>query len=151
MEESSTRKLCAILSADVKGYSLLMAKDEAATVQTLKGYREVITAIIRQYRGRVVDSPGDNILADFTSVVDAVSCAVAIQKEIKGRNAELSEDRRMEFRIGVNVGDVIEEDGRLYGDGVNITARIESLAESGEICISEAVHGHVEKKLPLEI
>ncbi len=150
MKKNSTRKLCAILSADVKGYNLLVSKDEVATVQTLKSYREVITAVVQQYRGRVVDSPGDNILADFASVVDAVNCAVAIQKEIKVRNSELPEDRRMEFRIGVNLGDVIEEAGRLYGDGVNITARIESLAESGEICISETAYDHVEKKLPMK-
>lgn len=149
VEESSTRKLCAILSADVKGYSLLMGQDEVATVQSLKSYREVIAAIVLQYRGRVVDSPGDNILAEFASVVDAVECAAAIQREIKVRNAELPEDRRMKFRIGVNLGDVIKEGGRLYGDGVNITARIESLAEAGEICISETVYDHVEKKLPL--
>lgn len=149
MEESATRKQCAILSADVKGYSLLMGQDEVATVQSLKSYREVIAAIVLQYRGRVVDSPGDNILAEFASAVDAVECAVAIQREIKVRNAELPEDRRMEFRIGVNLGDVIEEGGRLYGDGVNITARIESLAEAGEICISETVYDRVEKKLPL--
>lgn len=149
MEESATRKQCAILSADVKGYSLLMGQDEVATVQSLKSYREVIAAIVLQYRGRVMDSPGDNILPEFASAVDAVECAVAIQREIKVRNAELPEDRRMEFRIGVNLGDVIEEGGRLYGDGVNITARIESLAEAGEICISETVYDRVEKKLPL--
>jgi signal transduction histidine kinase/class 3 adenylate cyclase len=150
MEKSSTRKLCAILGADVKGYSLLMGKDEAATVQILRSHREVVASLIRQCRGRVVDAPGDNILAEFGSVVDAVECAISIQREIKARNAELPEERRMEFRIGVNLGDVIEEDGRIYGDGVNITARIESLAESGGICISETAYDHVEKKLPLE-
>lgn len=128
----------------------MIAKDDVATVQTLKIYRELIAAIVQQYRGRVVDSPGDNILAEFASVVDAVNCAIAIQKEIKVRNSELPEGRRMEFRIGVNLGDVIEEDGRLYGDGVNITARIENLAEAGEICISETAYDHVETKLPLE-
>ena len=108
--ERARRKLSAILSADVKGYSRLMGEDELATVETLKQYREVITSLIQQYRGRVVDSPGDNILAEFGSVVDAVESAVEIQRELKTRNAELPENRRMLFRIGINLGDVIEED-----------------------------------------
>jgi adenylate cyclase len=102
-----TRKLSAILSADVEGYSRLMAQDEVATVQTLTSYREVMTGLIEQHRGRVVDSPGDNLLGEFSSVVDAVQCAVAVQKEFQARNAELPEERRMEFRIGINLGDVI--------------------------------------------
>jgi adenylate cyclase len=146
MEKSSTRKLCAILGADVKGYSLLMGKDEAVTLQILRSHREVVAGLIQQCHGRVVDSPGDNILAEFGSVVDAVECAMSIQREIKARNAELPEERRMEFRIGVNLGDVIEEDGRIYGDGVNITARIKP-GESGGICISETAM-IMWKKLP---
>jgi adenylate cyclase len=106
--------------------------------------------LIQQHRGRVIDSPGDNILAEFGSVVDAVQCAVAAQKEIKVRNEELPVHRRMEFRIGVNLGDVIEEGERIYGDGVNIAARIESLAEGGGICISGTVYEHIENKLPLK-
>jgi adenylate cyclase len=143
------RKLSAILSADVEGYSRLMAHDEVATVQTLTAYREVMTGLIEQHRGRVVDSPGDNLLAEFSSVVDAVQCAVAVQKELQARNAELPEDRRMEFRIGINLGDVIEEGERIYGDGVNIAARLEALADPGGICISKTAFDQIETKLPL--
>jgi adenylate cyclase len=143
------RKLSAILSADVEGYSRLMAEDEVATVQTLTTYREVMTGLIQQHRGRVVDSPGDNLLAEFSSVVDAVQCAVAVQKEFQARNAELPEERRMEFRIGINLGDVIEEGDRIYGDGVNIAARLEALAEPGGICISKTAFDQIETKLPL--
>ena len=146
---SVRRKLTAILSADVKGYSLLMAEDEEATVRTLTAYREVMSSLIKQFRGRVVDTPGDNLLAEFASVVDAVQCAVEIQRVLKAKNAELAENRRMEFRIGVNLGDVIEEGDRIYGDGVNIAARIEGLAEAGGICISGTAYEHIENKLPL--
>ena len=125
------RKLAAILSADVAGYSRLMQDDEAATVATLETYKQVFSDLIKQHRGRVVDSPGDNLLAEFASVVDAVQCAVAVQKELQARNAELPENRRMLFRIGVNLGDVIEEGDRIYGDGVNIAARLESIADAG--------------------
>jgi len=103
------RKLTAILSADVEGYSRLMGDDEEATVQTITAYREVITTLIQQHNGKVVDSPGDNLLAEFVSVVDAVHCAVSGQKEIKARNEEIPENRRMQFRIGINLGDVIQE------------------------------------------
>jgi len=126
--EEVKRKLTAILSADVEGYSRLMDDDEAATVRTLTAYRSAMTTIIQQYKGRVVDAPGDNLLAEFASAVDAVNCAVEIQRELAERNAELSYERKMEFRIGVNVGDVIEEEDRIYGDGVNIAARVEGLA-----------------------
>jgi adenylate cyclase len=143
------RKLAAILSADVAGYSRLMQDDEAATVRTLEAYRQIISYISQQHRGRVVDSPGDNLLAEFTSVVDAVQCAVAVQKELQARNRELPEDRRMQFRIGVNLGDVIEEGGRIYGDGVNIAARLESLADPGGVCISKTAFDQIETKLPL--
>ena len=130
------RKLAAILSADVKGYSRLMGEDEKGTVRTLNAYKEVMTGLIQHHHGRVVDAPGDNVLAEFGSVVDAVECAVEIQKELKTRNAELPENRRMEFRIGVNLGDVIEDGEQILGDGVNIAARLESLSEAGGICIS---------------
>jgi len=143
------RKLSAILSADVKGYSRLMGDDEEATVRTLKAHRSAIKDLTEQYRGRIVDSPGDNILAEFNSVVDAVNCAVEIQRELAERNAELAENRRMAFRIGVNLGDVIEEEGRIYGDGVNIAARVESLADPGGICISGRAFDQVENKLGL--
>ncbi len=144
------RKLTAILSADVKGYSRLMGEDEVETVRTLTASREVMASLIEQFRGRVVDSPGDNVLAEFGSVVDAVQCAVEIQRVLKARNAELPENRRMEFRIGVNLGDVIEEAERIYGDGVNIAARVEGLAEAGGICISGNAHEQIEDKLPLK-
>jgi len=124
------RKLAAILSADVAGYSRLMQADEAATVKTLEAYKQIISDLVKQHRGRVVDSQGDNLLIEFPSVVDAV------QKELQTHNAELPESRRMLFRIGVNLGDVIEEGERIYGDGVNIAARLESLADPGGICIS---------------
>ena len=140
--EEFKRKLTAILSADVKGYSRLMGEDEEATVRTITAHRKVITSVIEKYRGRVVDSPGDNILAEFVSVVDAVKGAVEIQEELKVRNADLHENRRMEFRIGVNLGDVIYEEERIYGDGVNVAARVESLAEAGGICVSGTVNGH---------
>jgi len=143
------RKLTAILSADVKGYSRLMGEDEVATVRTLTAYREMMAALIQQHRGRVVDSPGDNLLAEFASVVDAVRCAVEIQEELKARNAELPENRKMEFRIGINLGDVIEEGDRIYGDGVIIAARLEGLAEGGGICISGTAFDQVENKLAL--
>jgi len=143
------RKLTTILSADVAGYSRLMGEDETVTVKTLEQYKGIMSELIRQHRGRVVDSPGDNLLAEFNSVVDAVQCAVATQKELQARNAELTENRRMQFRIGVNLGDVIEEESRLYGDGVNIAARLESLADPGGICVSKTAFDHIESKLPL--
>jgi class 3 adenylate cyclase len=142
------RKLAAILSADVKDYSRLMRDDEAVTVKTLNAYREVMTRLILQHHGRVVDSPGDNLLAEFNSVVDGVQAAVAIQKELKARNAKLPAGRKMVFRIGINLGDIIEEEGRIYGDGVNLAARLEALAEPGGICISRTAFDQIEDKLP---
>ena len=132
-EEGFKRKLAAILSADVEGYSRLMDDDEEATVRTITSYRSAITDLVQQYRGRVVDSPGDNILAEFASVVDSVNCAVEIQRELAERNAELPDNRKMQFRIGVNLGDVVAEEDRIYGNGVNIAARLEGLAEPGGI------------------
>jgi len=148
-EERAKRKLSAILSADVKGYSRLMGEDEVGTVRTLKQYRDLMSKLIKEYRGRVVDSPGDNVLAEFASVVDALESAVEIQRELKVRNADRSESRRMEFRIGINLGDVVEEGERIYGDGVNIAARIEGLAEGGGICLSGTAFDHIGKRLPL--
>jgi len=147
--ENFKRKLTAILSADVKGYSRLMRDDEEATVRTITAYREVIGSVVRKHRGEVVDSPGDNILAEFGSVVDAVRSAVEIQEELKVRNAELPENRRMEFRIGINLGDVIHEEKRIYGDGVNVAARVESLADTGGICVSRSAYDQVKDKLTL--
>jgi len=142
------RKLAAILSADVKNYSRLMRDDEVVTVRTLKAYREVMTKLIRQHHGRVVDSPGDNLLAEFASVVDGVQAAVAIQKELKVLNAKLATNRKMEFRIGINLGDIIDEEGRIYGDGVNIAARLEGLSDPGGICISRTAYDQIQDKLP---
>jgi adenylate cyclase len=144
-----SRKLAAIFSADVAGYSRLMGDDEEATIRTLTAYRAVISSLIQHYRGRVVDSPGDNLLAEFASVVDAVRCAVEIQHTLKEKNTELPDYRQMRFRIGINLGDVIVEGERLYGDGVNIAARLESLSITGGICISGTVYDHVENKLAL--
>ena len=143
------RKLTAILSADVIGYSRLMRDDEDATVRDLAAHRVLATVIIQQHDGRVVDSPGDNILAEFASVVDAVNGAIKIQQEIKRRNSNTPQDRRMEFRIGINLGDVIGEDDRIYGDGVNIAARVEGLAAGGGIAISGTVYEHIKDKLSL--
>ena len=149
-QEGFKRKLAAILSADVEGYSRLMGEDEESTVRTITAYREVISTLIKDHKGRVVDSPGDNILAEFVSIVDALRCAWDIQQEIKSRNAYLPENRRMIFRIGVNLGDVIEERERIYGDGVNIAARLEGLAEQGGICISGTVCDQVKNKLSFQ-
>ena len=147
--ERAKRKLSAVLSADVKGYSRLMDEDEAGTVDRIKEYRALITGLIQRYRGRVVDSPGDNVLAEFASVVDATECSVKIQEELKQRNAGLPDNLRMEFRIGINLGDVIEEDDRIYGNNVNIAARIESLAESGGVYISGTSYDQVKNRLNL--
>jgi len=147
-DEGFKRKLTSILSADAVGYSRLMEDDEEATVRTLTSYREVIATLIKQYNGMVVDSPGDNLLAEFVSVVDAVQCAVSVQNEINARNEDLPENRKMQFRIGINLGDVIQEGERIYGDGVNIAARLEGLADPGGICISKTAFDQIERKLP---
>ena len=144
------RKLTAIFSADVAGYSRLMSDDDEATVRTITLYRDMMADFIHAHSGRVLDAKGDNILAEFASVLFAVRCAVEIQKELNDRNAELPENRRMEFRIGINLGDVIEEDGTIYGDGVNIAARLESLSNPGGICISKSAFDQIESKVPFE-
>ncbi len=149
-KESLKRKLAAILSADVKGYGRLMNEDEASTIHTLTAYKETMSVHIKQRRGRVVDAPGDNLLAEFASVVDAVQCAVEIQRDLAERNEELPKDRKMVFRIGVNLGDVVEQKDRIYGDGVNIAARLENICDGGGVCISGTAFEHVENKLDLE-
>jgi adenylate cyclase len=149
-QDGFKRKLVAILSADVEGYSRLMGQNEEQTIRTLTSYRTAISDLVQQYRGRVVDTPGDNILAEFSSVVDAVNSAVKIQSELTERNTELPMEQRMQFRIGVNLGDVVDEEGRIYGDGVNIAARVESMAEAGGICISDRAYDQVENKLPFK-
>jgi len=148
-QEGFKRKLTTIFSADVVGYSRLMEDNEEATIQTLNAYRNSMSNLIQQHNGRVVDMTGDNLMAEFASVVDAVKCAVEAQKEIGERNADLPENRRMLFRIGVNLGDIVEEDDRIYGDGVNIAARLEALAEGGGICISGTAYDHLKNKLEL--
>ena len=147
-ERPVDRKLAAILSADVEGYSRLMGDDEVATVRAITEYRAVIASMVAARGGRVVDAPGDNVLAEFASVVDAVQSAVDIQRELGSRNAALPPTRRMRFRIGINLGDVIVEGDRLYGDGVNIAARLESLADGGGICLSGTAYDQIEGKLP---
>jgi TolB-like protein/Tfp pilus assembly protein PilF len=148
-DEGFKRKLTAILSADVAGYSSLMDDNEEKTIRTLQNYCSAITTLIGHNQGRVVDIIGDNLLAEFSSAVDAVNCGTEIQQELSQRNMELPDNRKMEFRIGINVGDVVEENGRIYGDGVNIAARVEELAEAGGICISGRVYDQVENKLDL--
>jgi adenylate cyclase len=143
------RKLSAIMSADVEGYSRLMQEDEEATIRTLTDHRAAMVSLIQRYRGRVVDTPGDNLLAEFVSAVEAVTCAAEIQRELAERNADLPENRRMRFRIGINLGDIFEEGEKIYGDGVNIAARMEGLAEGGGICVSGTVYDAVENKLDL--
>ncbi len=128
VQEGFKRRLTATLSADVEGYSRLMSENEEATVRTLTTYREVMTTLIQQHNGKVLDSPGDNLLAEFASVVDTVQCAVVVQKEIKARNNELPENRRMQFRIGINLGDVIHVEDRIYEDGVNIIQPLQETA-----------------------
>ncbi len=143
------RKLAALLSADAVGYSRLMAEDEDATVRALTAYREQIASLVREHHGRVVDAPGDNLLAEFPAATEAVQCAVEIQGVLAIRNAPLPDDRKMRFRIGVHLGEVRAEDGHIYGDGVNIAARLERLADAGGICISQEVYGQVRNKLDL--
>ncbi len=148
-EQKVTRKLSAILSADVKGYSILMSDDDLHTIQTLKAYQQIMSEFIIRHSGRVVDNPGDNLLAEFSSAVDAVECAVEVQKKLKKENDRFVEDKRMEFRIGVNIGDVVQDEDRIYGSGVNIAARIEGIAQSGGVCISRNTYDQVKGKLEL--
>jgi adenylate cyclase len=143
------RKLTAILCADVYGYSRLMGDDEEATVRTLASYRTVIDRLIEQHHGRFVNSAGDSVLAEFSSVVNAVQSGIEIQSALKAENAGLPENRRLEFRIGINLGDVIADGEQIYGDGVNVAARLESLADAGGICISGSVHEQLDNKLAL--
>src|ERR1700674_1603155 len=143
------RKLTAILCADVFGYSRLMGDDEEATLRTLSSHRKLIDSLIERHRGRFVNSAGDSVLAEFASVVNAVQCAVEFQTTLKAENANIPPERRMEFRIGINLGDVIVDGEQIYGDGVNVAARLESLAEPGGICISRTVQENIRNKLPL--
>ncbi len=141
------RRLAAILAADVVGYSRLMEADEEATLATLNAYREVIDRLVVDHHGRVFGSAGDSVIAEFASPVEAVRCAVEFQQEIEARNVNLPEDRRMRFRIGVNLGDVMAEGDNLFGDGVNVAARLEALCEGGGVALSGNVHEQVQGKL----
>ena len=147
-DEHAERRLAAILAADVVGYSRLMGVDEAATLGALKASRkELVDASIAGHKGRIVKLTGDGILAEFTSVVNAVACAVEIQRGMAARNAGVPQDRRIEFRIGVNLGDIVVDEGDIFGDGVNVAARLEGIAEPGGICISASVREHVGNRL----
>ena len=147
-ENATLRRLTAILSMDVKGYSKLMGEDDESTVDTITTYRKIITELIQKHHGRVVDTPGDNILAEFGSALNAVNSAIDIQHTLEIENSKLPENRRMVFRIGINVGDILHKDNCIYGDGVNVAARIESIADPGGICISRGVFDQVKKKVP---
>jgi adenylate cyclase len=148
-DQKTTRKLSAILSADVKGYSSLMSDDEKHTIKILKEYRIIMSKSISQNSGRVVDNPGDNLLAEFSSAVNAVECAVDIQKKLKKENEKFVKDKRLEFRIGINIGDIVEDENHIYGSGVNIASRIEGISDPGGICISRNTYDHVKDKLEL--
>jgi adenylate cyclase len=146
---ATTRRLAAILAADVAGYSRLMGADEEGTLNRLKAHRrELVDPKITEHHGRIVKTTGDGMLVEFSSVVDAVRCAVEIQRAMADRSAEVPEDKRITFRIGVNLGDVIADSGDIYGDGVNIAARLEALAEPGGLCISRTVRDHIGDRLP---
>jgi class 3 adenylate cyclase len=147
--EGVHRKLTTILAADVVGYSRLMAADEEATHRTLTAFRAIIFDLLKKHEGRLVDTAGDSVLADFGSAVEAVRCAISIQEELAVRNAELPEDRRMLFRIGINVGDVIVEGDDIFGDAVNVAARLESVAAPGSVCISGSTFEQVKNKLSI--
>ena len=149
-ETRAQRRLAAILAADVAGYSRLMGSDDEGTLAGLKSCRELIALKSKQHRGRIVNTPGDSALVEFASAVDAARCAMEIQKEMAQRNAVIPEDRRLEIRIGINVGDVIIDEGDIYGDGVNIAARVESLASPGGICLSESAYQQIKGKLTLD-
>ncbi|MDX1428665.1 MAG: adenylate/guanylate cyclase domain-containing protein, partial [Rhodothermales bacterium] len=144
------RKLAAILYADVAGYSRLTGEDEDATHRCVTAYLDIIAGMVASHRGEVRHYAGDAVLAQFSAVIDAISCAVAVQKELQDRNRDLPCQRRVEFRIGVNLGDVIEDRGDIYGDGVNIAARLESLATPGGICISETARDAIGSKIAVE-
>lgn len=145
----SRRKLTTILASDVEGYSRLMSQDEEATLAILKEYREIIFRLIARHEGRVFNTGGDSVLAEFTSPVEAVRCAISFQEELRTRNAELDPNQQLRFRIGINVGDVLIEGDDLFGDGVNVAARLEGLAPASGICISGSVFAQVKNKLSL--
>src|ERR1700736_3537539 len=149
MKQPVERRLAAILAADVAGYARLMGADEEGTLERLKTHRRaLVDPKIREHRGRIVKTTGDGLLAEFPSVVDAVRCAAEIQRAMADRDTEMAEDRRIKFRIGINLGDIIADGDDIFGDGVNVAARLEALAEPGGICISRVVRGQIRDKLP---
>ena len=148
-EERVERRLSAILAADIAGYSALMGADEARTVRDLKGHQAVVLPMVGEYGGRIIDTAGDGILAEFPSVVNAVKCAVAIQSKMAERNAAIEPERRMQFRVGINIGDVVYDDVRIYGEGINVAARLESIGEPGGICVSSKVHEEISGRIDL--
>ena len=148
-EERMERRLAAILAADIAGYSALMGADEARTVRDLKGHQAVVLPMIGKFAGRIIDTAGDGILAEFASVVNAVQCALAIQGTMAERNAAIEPPRRMQFRVGINIGDVVFDDVRIYGDGINVAARLENIAEPGGICISGKVYEEINGRIEL--
>jgi adenylate cyclase len=150
MSNDQSRKLAAILAADIAGYGALMGADEEATVRDLKGHQSVILPMILGFGGRVIDTAGDGILAEFSSVLNAVKCAVALQRKTAERNAAAEPSRQMQFRIGVNQGDVVFDEARVYGDGVNVAARLENIAEPGGICISGKVFDEVQGRIEVD-
>ncbi len=149
LEDRMERRLSAILAADIAGYSALMGADEARTVRDLKGHQAVVLPMVGEFAGRIIDTAGDGILAEFPSVVNAVKCAVAIQTTMAERNATVDPGRRMQFRVGINIGDVVYDEVRIYGDGINVAARLESIAEAGGICISSKVFEEINGRLDL--
>ena len=151
-EKRVERRLAAILAADVAGYSRLMGVDEEGTLAALKAYRrEIIDPKLAEHRGRIVKTTGDGALVEFASVVAAVRCALEIQRAMAECNAIIPEDRRIEFRIGINIGDIIIDEGDIYGDGVNIAARVESLATPGAICLSDDAYKQIKGKLAIDV
>ena len=147
MTETQSRRLAAILAADIAGYSALVSADEEGTVRALKGHQAVVLPMVAQHGGRVIDTAGDGIMAEFGSVLNALKCALAIQTTMAERNADVPRARRMQFRIGINLGDVIYDETRIYGDGINVAARLEGLAEPGGICVSATVYEHSDGKV----
>ncbi len=148
-EPELQHRLAAILSADAAGYTRLLAEDEPGTIRALAGARERIAASVSRYHGRVVDTPGDNLLAEFPSALDAVRCGVEVQRVLGDASTALPVERRLLFRIGLHLGDIAVEDSRIYGDGVNVAARLQALAEPGGICLSSAIHDMVRGRVDL--
>ena len=143
------RRLAAILAADVEGYSRLMAADEVGTMETLTSHRAILDGFIAEHRGRIANTAGDSVLAEFPSAVDAVTCALQAQAALAAANDGLPAGKRLRFRVGVHVGDVMVKGGDLFGDGVNIAARLQTLAQPGGVSVSGAAHEYVRKTLPI--